>query len=96
MERRGKQPISERTTDIVFDPEDFDPNYNRAANASANLSKLFEDVVGREDVVRRLRGYQEVARGCKARNLDAREQIPMNFVFSGPPGKSRNIGPMDA
>ncbi|KAF9474773.1 P-loop containing nucleoside triphosphate hydrolase protein, partial [Pholiota conissans] len=89
MARRASIPISERSIDIVFAPEDFDPDYNRGANASLNLVKLFEDVVGREDVVDKLRNFQEVARACKERGLDPRDQIPTNFVFTGPPGTGK-------
>lgn len=86
--RRAAEPISERPSDIEFSPEDFDPDHNRAANASANLFKLFEDIVGRQDVINKLQNFQEISRACKERNMDPREQIPTNFVFTGPPGKA--------
>lgn len=82
--RRATNPVNE--ADIIFEPEDFDPDYNRSANASLNLAVLFDDVVGREDVVTKLRGFQEVAQACRERGFDPTEQIPMNFIFSGPPG----------
>lgn len=85
--RRAKIPPSERTVDIVFEPEDFDPDYNRAAEATTNLIKLFSDVIGMDEIVERLKGYQEIAFNCKKRDMDPRKLIPMNFVFTGPPGK---------
>ncbi|KAK1223907.1 hypothetical protein PQX77_013213 [Marasmius sp. AFHP31] len=88
QKREGKLPISERSTDIVLFPEDFDPEYNRHENASLNLQKLFEDVVGCEDIVKKLGDYQKVAAQMKARGKEPRHHIPTNFVFKGPPGKS--------
>lgn len=87
LAKRAAEPLSESPSDIVFSPEDFDPDYNRGENASVNLIKLFEDVVGREDVIDILRNFQEVSRACKKKDIDPREQIPTNFVFTGPPGK---------
>jgi hypothetical protein len=89
--RRAKIPVLERPADVVFEPGDFDPEHNRAAEATTNLVKLFEDVVGMDDIVERLKGYQEIAFSCKKRDMDPREIIPMNFVFTGPPGKQNLI-----
>jgi AAA lid domain len=44
--RQAKLPVHQRNFDVVFDAQDFDPDYNRSAHASTNLQKLFEDVVG--------------------------------------------------
>lgn len=86
LRQSAKKP-SERPSDIVFEPQDFDPDYNRGAHASTNLDKLFEDVVGCEDIVAKLGGYQQIARGMKAKGLDPRGMIPTNFLFKGPPGR---------
>ena len=87
LERRNKLSASERPSDIVFTPEDFDPDFNREAKAAANLAKLFEDIIGHESVLQRLSNYQQMASVCRLRDLDPRDQIPMNFVFTGPPGR---------
>ena len=90
VRRRQLMPAAERPRDIIFEPQDFDPNHKRSENAATNLAKLFEDVVGCGDIVEQLGGYQQIAAACIARNMDPREQIPTNFVFTGPPGqKSR-------
>lgn len=86
--RQSSEKAAEQSSDIVFEPEDFDPDYNRGANASANMDKLFEDVVGCENVILKLRGYQQMARGMKAQGLEARGEIPTTFLFKGPPGTS--------
>ncbi|KAF8957451.1 P-loop containing nucleoside triphosphate hydrolase protein [Flammula alnicola] len=87
--RRANLAPSERTDDIVFGPEDFDPDYDRAAKASANLVKLFDDIVGCEAIIEKLKNYQEVTLACKQRDMDPREFIQMNFVFTGPPGTGK-------
>jgi len=91
VRRRQQIPTAERSLNVIFEPQDFDPNHKRSENAATNLVKLFEDVVGCDDIVERLRGYQQITAICTARDLDPREQIPTNFVFTGPPGqKSRS------
>lgn len=87
VRRREQIPAAKRPRDIIFEPQDFDPNHNRSENAATNLVKLFEDVVGCGDIVEQLGGYQQIAAVCKARDMDPREQIPTNFVFTGPPGQ---------
>ena len=87
VRRRQQIPGAERPRDIVFEPQDFDPNHKRSENAATNLAKLFEDVVGCGDIVQKLSNYQQIAAVCKARDMDPREQIPTNFVFTGPPGQ---------
>jgi len=72
---------------VTFEPQDLDPDYKRGENASANLAKLFEDVVGCDDVIKKLGEYQKIAKAMKAQGLDMRTQIPSNFIFKGPPGK---------
>jgi hypothetical protein len=75
----------QRPQETVFEPQDFDPEFNRREQATDNLEKLFGDVVGCEEIVEKLKGYQKIACNPKARNLDL---IPTTFVFKGPPGES--------
>lgn len=89
--RYAKVPPAERPEEVVFEPADFDPDFNRTDNSDVNLKKLFLDVIGCENVIEKLRQYQNIARVMKARGKqprDARELIPTTFVFKGPPGKS--------
>lgn len=88
--RQALLPIGQRNFDVIFDCQDFDPDFDRNKHASNNLQKLFEDVVGCEDTVRVLGEYQQVARVLKAKNIDPRGEVPMNFVFKGPPGTCKN------
>ncbi|KAI6120180.1 P-loop containing nucleoside triphosphate hydrolase protein [Pisolithus croceorrhizus] len=78
-----------RRAQVTFEPQDFDPDHNRDQNASTNLAKLFEDVVGCDDVIKKLEDYQKIARAMKAQGLDMRTQIPSNFIFKGPPGTGK-------
>ena len=89
QQRQNAKPPSERSHDFQFEPSDFDPQFDRASHAEDRLQKLFEDVVGSEEVIAKLAGYQQIARRMKSRNIDPRSQIPMNFLFKGPPGKSK-------
>ncbi|CAA7267397.1 unnamed protein product [Cyclocybe aegerita] len=89
LARRQKLTPAERPVDVIFEPGDFDPDYKRSENASANLTKLFSDIVGHSEIIQRLRNYQEIANTCKARGMDARDRIPTNFIFTGPPGTGK-------
>jgi hypothetical protein len=84
--RQALLPSNQKALDVVFEPQDFDPNFDRDAHSSDNLEELFEDVVGCEDIIRKLGGYQRIARKMKARGMDTRDSIPTNFIFKGPPG----------
>ena len=70
----------------MFEPQDFDPEFQRGAHAMTNLQKLFEDVVGCEGIVARLEGYQQMRQAMKVRGISSRGMIPTNFLFKGPPG----------
>src|SRR5262245_15500901 len=55
---RGFTPPDETT----FEPQDFDPEFDRHLHASENLDKMFEDVVGCEAVIEKLQEYQKISR----------------------------------
>ncbi|KAF7945290.1 hypothetical protein EAE96_010068 [Botrytis aclada] len=87
--RTSKIPVEERSGIWVFQPEDFDPEYDRGRSANENLQKLFADVIGCENIVKQLGQYQNVCKAMKSRNIDPRQYIPTNFVFKGPPGTGK-------
>ncbi|KZT74563.1 P-loop containing nucleoside triphosphate hydrolase protein [Daedalea quercina L-15889] len=90
--RQRKIPAAQRVLDVVFEPVDFDPDFNRAESSGTNLKQLFEDVVGCENIISKLEEYQNIARVMKQRGKEpreARELIPTNFVFKGPPGTGK-------
>ncbi|GLA87164.1 hypothetical protein AtubIFM56815_011439 [Aspergillus tubingensis] len=88
---RHQQRLSARETRNIdiLEPQDFDPDFDREQNAVANCRKLFQGVVGCEQLVTQFEGYQHVARNMKKLGLDAREKIPFNFLFRGPPGSGK-------
>ncbi|KAL8678753.1 MAG: hypothetical protein Q9186_004904 [Xanthomendoza sp. 1 TL-2023] len=89
QKRQNSKPLAERSFDFVFEQQDFDPDFDRVKHANEKLKILFEDTVGCEETVAKLAGYQQIAQGMKARNIDPRGHIPMNFLFKGPPGTGK-------
>ncbi|KAG0645114.1 NFX1-type zinc finger-containing 1 [Hyphodiscus hymeniophilus] len=71
-----------------FEPIDFDEDFDRGERADTNVHLLFKGVIGCETIISQLEGYQTAARELKAMDMDPREDIPFNFLFRGPPGKS--------
>jgi hypothetical protein len=84
--RRAALTLAERPIDVLFHPEDFDPDHARGESGSSNLARIFEDVVGGEDIFEKMQHLQEVVRACRKNGIDPADQIPTNFV-SGPPGR---------
>jgi len=85
--RESAKPHSARSTDVVFEPQDFDANFDRSSKASINCRELFKDVLGCDQIVGKLEGYLKTSSNMKARGIDPKEHIPFNFIFKGPPGK---------
>ncbi|KAF2637377.1 P-loop containing nucleoside triphosphate hydrolase protein [Massarina eburnea CBS 473.64] len=73
----------------TFEAIDFDPDFERASRAATNLPQLFQDVIGCEDLIKQIQGYQTTVANMKALDMDPREQIPFNFLFKGPPGTGK-------
>jgi hypothetical protein len=71
----------------TLDAIDFDPDFDRGERAATNLPALFKDVVGCEDLITQIQGYQITAANMKDLGMDPREQLPFSFLFKGPPGK---------
>ncbi|KAG2138479.1 P-loop containing nucleoside triphosphate hydrolase protein [Suillus clintonianus] len=88
QKRQASVPPDQRS-DVIFEPQDFDPDWERDRNAAANLTKLFEDLVGCDDIVTKLGDYQKIARAMKVAGVDMRKQIPTSFIFKGPPGTGK-------
>ncbi|CZT07317.1 related to stage V sporulation protein K [Rhynchosporium graminicola] len=90
--RQSALPATERSFDFNFEPVDFDLDFNRAVAAGTNLKELFQGVIGCDAIVTKLDGFLKVAKGMRAQDLDPRGQIPMNFIFKGPPGTGQYVG----
>ncbi|CAL1701681.1 unnamed protein product [Somion occarium] len=89
QQRQATLPVSERRADAPFEPQDFDPQYDRHEHATANLAELFEDTVGCDEIISKLAQYQQMAKRLKKQGKDPRDIIPTNFVFKGPPGTGK-------
>ena len=85
--RQSSLPTAERSIDIVFQPKDFDADFDREKGAATNLKELFKDIVGSESVVKKFEGYIRTIEAMRARGRDPEEHIPFNFIFKGPPGE---------
>jgi hypothetical protein len=68
----------------TFEAIDFDP-----LCTATEISALFQDVVGCEELIKQFQGYQNTAATLKALGMDAREQLPFSFLFKGPPGTGK-------
>jgi len=90
QERQSSVPFSLRNPNAPFEPQDFDPEFDRSKDAASNLALLFEDMVGAEDIIRKLHKWQQMAKTCKAMGKDL-QMIPTNFIFKGPPGMSNPV-----
>ncbi|KAJ5117791.1 P-loop containing nucleoside triphosphate hydrolase protein [Penicillium atrosanguineum] len=75
----------------ALDALDFDEEFDRADRNGPNVQKLFEGVVGCENIIAKLEGYQKLVRRLRKLKMDPRNEIPFNFLFRGPPGK--RLGP---
>jgi hypothetical protein len=66
---------------------DFDKDFDRGKRTSTNVRKLFEGVIGSEEIGQKLEGFQKITENMKALGDDPKEGISFNFLFRGPPGK---------
>jgi hypothetical protein len=78
-------------SNAVLDAVDFDENFDRGERSDTNVLKMFEDVVGCENIVSKLQGYQQMVKSLRQLKMDPREQVPFNFVFRGPPGREGSL-----
>ena len=85
QDRQSVLPPLQRDPNAPFEPQDFDPDFDRGKDAVSNLSKLFEDMIGSEEIIEKLRRWQKMAKVLKEKGMDM-QNIPTNFVFKGPPG----------
>ncbi|KAI0339377.1 P-loop containing nucleoside triphosphate hydrolase protein [Trametopsis cervina] len=80
---------AQRGLDIIFQPMDFDPNYDRWAHPEENLQKQFADLTGCEKIMERFLEWQNIARILKQKGQDPRRLVPTTFQFKGPPGTGK-------
>lgn len=81
---KGRLPYSD-----ILESQDFDPDFDRGERAATNCKMLFKRVVGCDDVVAKLEGYQKIVANMQSLGKDPRQGIPFNFLFRGPPGTGK-------
>jgi hypothetical protein len=87
QERQSSLPRGQKNPNAPLEPQDFDPEFDRSKDAASNLVKLFEDMVGAEGIIEKLRKWQQMAKIRRAMGKDL-QTIPTSFIFKGPPGTS--------
>ncbi|KAH6847817.1 P-loop containing nucleoside triphosphate hydrolase protein [Chaetomium sp. MPI-CAGE-AT-0009] len=75
--------------DMTLTPEDFDPDWQRSAEAARRCAALFGEMQGMGGVMGQFQGYQAMTARMRARGLDPRPHIPWALVFRGPPGTGK-------
>jgi SpoVK/Ycf46/Vps4 family AAA+-type ATPase len=75
--------------DLALQPEDFDPDWQRAAEAARRCAGLFGEMQGMGGVMGQFQGYQMMTARMRARGLDPRPHVPWALVFRGPPGTGK-------
>ncbi|KAJ8125955.1 hypothetical protein O1611_g7683 [Lasiodiplodia mahajangana] len=96
LERMRDRPSQFRQS-IHLEPADVDPDYQRLAKVGVDVERLFQSVVGCDEVKERIRGWPTLIKNAKERHLNIYDLFPMNFAFTGPPGTgktttAKNIG----
>lgn len=86
QKRRSIQSVKSQKAQVLFLPQDFDKNFDRANNTTLNLRKLFADVVGCETLTGKLERYQRVAANMRARGID-----PKSYFRSISSSKVRQV-----
>jgi hypothetical protein len=77
QKRQASVPPDQRS-DVIFEAEDFNPDWGRGRNAAGYLAKLFEDLVGGDDIVKKLGDYQK----CRISATALREMVGICVILT--------------
>ena len=83
---QSRLSIAGKKHNNLLEAIDFDANFDRGERGATNVRQLFQDVIGCDEIVQKLEGYQNIVANLKALGEDPKESIPFNFLFKGPPG----------
>ncbi|KAG8161886.1 hypothetical protein KVR01_008873 [Diaporthe batatas] len=78
-----------RLAEVVLEPGDIDPQWDRVLRADENRVALFDEFVGFKKIVKKFEGYKFLVDGMRLHGLDPRPHIPWAFIFKGPPGTGK-------
>jgi hypothetical protein len=81
QQRQSKLPRYEQNDELVA--SDFDIHENQEVTAD----EIFNGLVGFDQVIAKLKEYQNLIQLCKEEGRDPRNFIEFNFTFTGAPGK---------
>ncbi|PYH42931.1 P-loop containing nucleoside triphosphate hydrolase protein [Aspergillus saccharolyticus JOP 1030-1] len=73
----------------TLDAEDFDEDFDRSERDDRNVARLFEGVIGCDEIIAKLEGYRQIVRKMRQLECDPRNEVPFNFLFRGPPGTGK-------
>ncbi|KAK1497388.1 hypothetical protein CCUS01_13175 [Colletotrichum cuscutae] len=77
------------SVDVVIEPGDIDPHWDRESQAGESRATLFEGFVGFNRIVEQFEGYQHLVAGMRLYDIDPRPHVPWSFIFKGPPGTGK-------
>ncbi|KAF4782612.1 stage V sporulation protein K [Colletotrichum scovillei] len=77
------------SVDVVIEPSDIDPHWDRESQAGESRATLFEGFVGFNRIVEQFEGYQHLVAGMRLYDIDPRPHVPWSFIFKGPPGTGK-------
>ncbi|KAL4747469.1 CHAT domain-containing protein [Aspergillus terricola var. indicus] len=86
----GKQQLG-TAGEIILEPQDFDPDYSRHLQATAQFDAHFQRMIGMGSIAAQLKGYLKAIAGMRRCGVDPRPYIPFTFVFRGPPGVGKTF-----
>jgi hypothetical protein len=66
QQRLSENPAARAKGSDMLIAEDFDPDFDRGDRAAQHIEALFKEVIGYEDIVEQLEGYQQIALSMKA------------------------------
>jgi hypothetical protein len=85
--RSQSSAMDNEDPDVLFLPQDFDPDFDRASRSGSICSKIFGDFFGAQEWTGKLERLQKMALNMKGRGQDPKEHVAFNWVFKGPPGE---------
>jgi hypothetical protein len=78
-----------RPNEVIFEPEDFDPDHERSTKTVNEIDQLFAEFLGKTSPASNFKRYARIAKAITTKGKDPKDYIPFTFVFKGPPGTAK-------
>ncbi|KAL3467710.1 AAA domain-containing protein [Aspergillus heterothallicus] len=88
-QQKRRSSAREKSALSEFEPQDFDPDYDRGDREETNIPLLFQGTVGCGTIMSKLESYRQTVKNMRQLDMDPKEQVPFNFLFRGPPGTGK-------